>query len=122
MEKPVSIIIKEGTIRTNNSSFSSVVLLVRKKWHVPIFVDYHPLNAIKIHDRFPIHTIDDIFDELNGGRHFPKLDLLSGYNQIRVGPKYVPMTTFHTLDGHYKFLVMPFCLTNTPYTFEATMT
>ncbi|GKC31059.1 putative reverse transcriptase domain-containing protein [Tanacetum coccineum] len=102
----------------NQTPWGAPVLFVKKKdGALRMCIDYHELNKLTVKNRYPLPRIDDLFDQLQGACYFSKINLRSGYHQLRVHEADIPKTTFRTRYGHFKFTVMPFGLTNAPAVF-----
>nr|GEZ08639.1 reverse transcriptase domain-containing protein [Tanacetum cinerariifolium] len=104
---------EKGFIRPSSSPWGALILFVKKKdGSFRMCIDYHELNKLTVKNHYPLPRIDDLFYQLQGSGIYSKIDLRSGYHQLRVREQDVLKTAFRTRYGHYEFQVMPFGLTN----------
>ena len=115
-------LLEQGYICPSNSPWDAPVMFQKKKDRfLRLGIDYMGLNQVTVKNIYPIPRIDELLDRLHGSKIFTKIDLRSGYYQIRVKESDIPKTTFNTRYGHYEFLVMSFVLTNARATFNRLM-
>ncbi|GJV67473.1 putative reverse transcriptase domain-containing protein [Tanacetum coccineum] len=111
-------LLNKGFIRPSSSPWGAPILFVKKKdGSMRMCIDYRELNKVTVKNVYPLPRIDDLFDQLRGERWFSKIDLRSGYHQLKVREEDIPKMYFRMSYGHYEFVVMPFSLTNSPAIF-----
>lgn len=121
-EKMIRELLEKGFIRPSKSPWGCPMFLVDKPdGGKRMVIDYRALNAATERNRYPLPRVDELFDQLRGARYFSKIDLRTGYWQIRVAPEDVPKTAFTSRQGHFEWLVLPMGLTNAPAEFMALM-
>jgi hypothetical protein len=116
LKKQLQDLLTKGLIRLSLSEWGCPALFVKKMNDSSLWmcVDYRPLNVVTIKNKYPLPQIDILFDQLSKAKVFSKIDLRSGYHQIKIRPQDVPKTTFPTRYGLYEYLLMSFGLTNAP--------
>jgi hypothetical protein len=115
LKKQLQELLDKGFIRPSTSPWGCPALFVKKKDEsLRLCIDYQPLNAMTIKNKFPLPRIDVLFDQLVGAKVFSKIDLRSGYHQIKIRASNIPKTALSTRYGLYEYLVMSFGLTNAP--------
>ena len=111
-------LLDKGFIKSSTSPWGAPVLFVKKKGKtLRLCIDYRQLNKVTIKNRYPLPRIDDLIDQLRGARVYFKINLRTGYHQLRVKETVIPKTAFRTRYGHFEFTVMPFRLMNAPAAF-----
>ena len=122
MKRQLTELIEKGFIRPSRSPYGAPVLFVRKKnGDMRMCIDYRALNKITVKNRYPLPRIDELLDRVHGATIFSKIDLRSGYHQIRLVEEDIPKSAFRTRYSHFEFTFLPFGMTNAPATFMALM-
>jgi hypothetical protein len=115
LKKQLQELLDKGFIRPSTLPWGCPALFVKKKDEsLRLCIDYRPLNAVTIKNKYPLPRIDVLFDQLVGAKLFSKIDLRFGYHQIKIRASDIPKTAFSTRYGLYEFLVMSVGLTNAP--------
>jgi hypothetical protein len=115
LKKQLTELQEAGYIRLSSSPYGASVLFVQKKdGSQRMCVDYRSLNDVTVKNKYPLPRIEDLFDQMRGARVFSKIDLRSGYLQMKIRPSDIPKTAFSSRYGLYEFTVMSFGLTNAP--------
>jgi hypothetical protein len=115
LKKQLRELSNKGYIRPSASHWGSPVLFVKKKdGSMRMCIDYRNLNAVTVKNKYPLPRIDDLLDQLKDAKFFSKIDLRSGYHQMKIKPEDIPKTAFVTRYGQYEFTVVSFDLTNAP--------
>nr|GEV00656.1 putative reverse transcriptase domain-containing protein [Tanacetum cinerariifolium] len=111
-------LMEKGFTHPSSSPWGAPVLFVKKKdGSFRMCIDYRELNKLTVKNRYPLSRIDDLFDQLQGSSVYSKIDLRSGYHQLRIKEEDIPITVFRTWYGHFEFQVTSFGLTNAPSVF-----
>ena len=117
LHKQLQELLEKRFIHPTHSPWGALVLFVKKKDRtMRLYIDYQELNNMTIKNKYRLR-VDDLFDQLKGAIVFSKIDLRSGYHQLKIKKNNVPKTAYRTKYGPYEFVVMPFGLTTAPKTF-----
>jgi hypothetical protein len=115
LKKEIKELLEKGFIRPSSSPWGAPVIFVEKKGGTQrMCVDYRLLNEVTIKNKYPLPRIEDLFDQMRGAKVFSKIDLHSGYHQMKIRWSDIPKTAFTTRYGLYEYIVMSFGLTNAP--------
>ena len=122
LKKQLQELVEKKYIRPSVSPWGAPVLFMKNKdGTLRLCIDYRQLNKVTVKNKYPLPQIDDLFYQMRGAKVFSKIDLRSGYHQVRIKEEDIHKTTFRIRYGHYEFVVVPFGLKNAPITFMCLM-